>query len=349
MAGDRWTLRSVIGSRQVSGLLPALLATALLVGVGVVILSSPVAPGSDEVDMITIPGGASSREVAHLLEQAGIIRDQFFFRLFLRVVGADARVQAGEYRLGPGMSASELVSRLIRGEVVLHRVTIPEGLTADGVIRLLAGLGWGNLATFRELLDDPELRPAWISEDSRIRRPLEGYLFPDTYSFPRGISERAILQAMRRRFDQEVDVRFKERAGELGMTVHQVVTLASIVEREAQVGRERPIIAAVFHNRLRRRMRLESCATVRYALDKHPDEPLFYRDLDSPSPYNTYRQDGLPPGPIAAPGRASLQAVLHPADVNYLFFVARGDGSHAFSRTLAEHGRNVRKYGAGFR
>ena len=312
-------------------------------------LNHPVAPGSDAVVMITIPSGASSREVAYQLERAGIIRDQLSFRLLLRIAGADARIQAGEYSLGPGMSMAELAARLVRGQVVLHPITIPEGLTVAETIRLLADLGWGDLATFQELLDDPELRPAWVPEDPRIRQPLEGYLFPDTYLFPRGISERAILQALRRRFDREVDTHFKERASVLGMTIHQLITLASIVEREAQVAMERHIVAAVFHNRLGLGMRLESCATVRYALDKDPQEPLLYRDLDSPSPYNTYRQDGLPPGPIAAPGTASLQAALHPADVKYLFFVARGDGSHAFALTLAEHGRNVRKYGAGFR
>ena len=349
MAGERRTLRDALRSRLLFGLLPALLATALLVGVGAVMVSGPVAPGSDDVAMMTIPNGVSSREIAVRLEQAGIIRDQLFFRLFLRMSGADGRVQAGEYSLGPGMSMTEVVSRLVRGEVTLHAVTIPEGLTVAGVIQLLVDSGWGDLATFQELLEDPGLRPVWLPEDPRIRRSLEGYLFPDTYFFPRGISERAILQAMRRRFDDEVDLLFKERAGELGLTVHQVVTLASIVEREAQVAEERTIVAAVFHNRLRRRMRLESCATVRYALDKDPQEPLFYRDLESPSPYNTYRQDGLPPGPIAAPGRASLQAAVHPAGVKYLFFVARGDGSHAFALTLAAHERNVRKYGAGFR
>jgi UPF0755 protein len=349
MAGGRWAIGDVLRSRLVVRLLPALLATVVLVGVGAAIMSGPVAPGSDAVAMITIPNGASSRHIAQRLEQAGIIRDQLFFRLFLRVAGADARVQAGEYNLGPGMSMSELVSRLVRGQVALHPVTIPEGLTVTGIIRLLADRGWGDLATFEGLLDDRELRPAWMPEDPRIRQPLEGYLFPDTYFFPRGMSERAILLAMRRRFDDEVDQLFKERAGKLDMTVHEVVTLASIIEREAQIAAERPVVAAVFHNRLRRPMRLESCATVRYALDKAPDEPLFYRDLESPSPYNTYRHDGLPPGPIAAPGRASLQAALFPAEVKYLFFVARGDGSHAFALTLAEHGRNVRRYGAGFR
>jgi len=309
----------------------------------------PLEPGSDRTVVLTVPPGASSREVADLLEHEGIIRDRLFFRLLLRIRREDSHIKAGEYRLGPGMSALELASRLLRGEVVQYPVTIPEGLTVQQVIKLLVDRGWGDPEVFRALLRDPSLRPTSVPEDPRLREPLEGYLFPDTYLFARGVSERQILRAMLNRMEAVLTQELRERALELGMEIHQVVTLASIIEREAVVAEERAVISAVFHNRLRLNMKLDACPTVRYALDKPSREPLLLRDLEVDSPYNTYRHPGLPPGPIANPGKASLLAALYPAEVKYLYFVSRNDGTHVFSHTLAEHERAARLYGQGFR
>lgn len=327
----------------------ALATAAALAALGSWLMLAPLDPGSEHQVVLTIPAGATAREVARLLEREGLIRDQFFFRLVLRLRGADGQVRAGEYRLGPGMNTRQIVSLLQRGQVVQYPVTIPEGLTARQTVRILADRGWGDLDTFLALLEHHDLRPPWLPDDARVREPLEGYLFPDTYMFPRGVSEFQILKAMRSRLDELITEEFKGRAEELGLAVHEAIALASIIEREAQVADERPLIAAVFHNRLRRNIKLDSCATVIYALNRSTREPLSLRDLEVESPYNTYRNAGLPPGPIAAPGLASIQAALYPADVKYLYFVARGDGSHAFSLTLAEHERNAAKYGAGFR
>ncbi|MDQ7793057.1 MAG: endolytic transglycosylase MltG [bacterium] len=337
------------GSWRWRRVLLALITSAALAGISAWLMLAPLEPGSDRQVLLTIPPGATSRDVAVLLEREGLIRDQFFFRLLLRFRGDDVALKAGEYRLGPAMSTYEIVSHLLRGHVVHYPVTIPEGLTVRQAMNLLAERGWGDLDSFLALLDDPRLRPAWLPADAQIREPLEGYLFPDTYLLPRGVTEFQILATMRARMDSLVTAEFVERTRELGMEVHQVMTLASMIEREAQVADERPLIAAVFHNRLKKSIKLDSCATVIYALARTGRDPLTLADLEVDSPYNTYRYAGLPPGPIAAPGQASLQAALYPADVKYLYFVSRGDGSHVFSFTLAEHERNAAKYGAGFR
>lgn len=207
----------------------ALVTAAAVAALGGWLMLAPLEPGSGREVLITIPAGASAREVARLLEREGLIRDQFFFRLVLRLRGLDGQVKAGEYRLGPGMNTHQIASSLQRGQVVQYPVTIPEGLTARQTVRILADRGWGDLDTFLTLLDHPDLRPPWLPGDAPVREPLEGYLFPDTYMFPRGISEFQILKTMRSRLDRLVTEEFKQRAGELGLTVHEVLVLASII------------------------------------------------------------------------------------------------------------------------
>jgi UPF0755 protein len=237
------------------------------------------------------------------------------------------------------MRPLEILDRFRRGLVVLHPVTIPEGYSVRQIAEVLRGAGIGDP---EELLGLAE-SPAFISELGLDVPTLEGYLFPDTYGLPRNISTADIVRRMVGRFQETYQSVWANRAAELGLTRHQVVTLASIIEKETGSGIERPIISAVFHNRLRLRMPLQSDPTVIYPI-KNFDGNLRKVDLVRDNPYNTYRRRGLPPGPIGNPGREALEAALYPSPVDYLYFVARNDGSHHFSRTLREHNKAVDQY-----
>jgi UPF0755 protein len=224
----------------------------------------------------------------------------------------------------------------------VHQVTIPEGLAGQQIAELLADRGLVDRDRFVSLLRDRETLGRFGLEGES----LEGYLFPDTYRVVKGLNEEAIAQRMVRRFQEMFGPEEQARARELQMTVPEVVTLASLIEREAHVPEERPLISSVFHNRLRRGMPLQSDPTVMYALSRFSGR-LTKANLQAPSPYNTYLRQGLPPGPIANPGRASIMAALYPASSRYLYFVSKNDGTHAFSTTLREHDARVRRYQIG--
>jgi len=236
----------------------------------------------------------------------------------------------------------EVVRRLEQGRGLVHQVTIPEGLAARQIAQLLAERGLVDQDRFLSLLRDRALLEGHgVEGDS-----LEGYLFPDTYRLVKGQAEDTIIQRMVRRFHEVFGPDEQARGARLGMSVRDVVTMASLIEREAKVPRERPLISAVFHNRLRVRMPLQSDPTVLYALSRFSGR-LTKANLQAPSPYNTYVNHGLPPGPIANPGRASITAALYPAATRYLYFVSKNDGTHAFSKTLREHEVLVRRYQVG--
>jgi len=300
---------------------------------------APAGPSQGSVRTVVIPPGATTREVAELLHGAGLIRDPVVFRLYARFRGLDGRIQSGEYELSAGMSAEQILDQLVRGQVVERSITIPEGLTVAEVAQRLGEAGVVDPEEFLAAVAASTAADAWVPRDAPVRVRLEGYLFPATYRYRRGVTGTDLVAMMVERFRQVWTPEYEERARELGLTVHQVVTLASIVEEEAQVPEERPIIAGVYLNRLRLGMKLDADPTVRYALQKPPDQDLTLSDLQVDDPYNTYRYPGLPPGPICNPGEASIRAVLFPAEHDYLYFVARGDGSgrHRFSRTLEEH------------
>ena len=288
--------------------------------------------------LVFIPPGTSFKEVASLLAREGIIKSPLGFTLEAYRLGLITKLKAGEYELDPKDSPAEILQVLAEGRVVTHFVTIPEGYNIYEIARLLDKAGLCRKEEFFALVKDQEfLRQLGLPGPTA-----EGFLFPDTYAFSRGLSCRAIIATMVRRF-WEVWEDFAPRARELGLDVKTVVTLASIVEKEAVLPRERPLIAGVFWNRLKRGMPLQADPTVRYATKKFYRR-LRRRDLRSRNPYNTYVYPGLPPGPIANPGRASIRAVLYPAKTSYLYFVAKGDGSHQFSRTLKEHQRAVDLY-----
>jgi UPF0755 protein len=297
------------------------------------------AAGTGPATEVRIPQGASVPQIAELLRARGLVRDPLAFRMLARWRGVEGRLQAGEYRFAPDEGAQRILSRLAAGDVIRHSVTIPEGYTVAQIADTLAARGLVDRDRFLRLTQ--QAGRFWIPQmRGNATTSLEGYLFPDTYLIPRGLTEERVIRIM-------VD-RFRAATGALlggplpmKLTPHEVVTVASMVEREARVDGERARIAGVIYNRLRIGMRLEVDATVLYALGEHR-EVVLYRDLEVDSPYNTYRYHGLPPGPIASPGIASILAALRPESHDFLYYVARSDGSHVFSRTLAEHNRAVR-------
>lgn len=298
--------------------------------------------GEGEPVIVRVPAGADAGQIAELLYRHGLIRNPLVFRVRARWRGLEGRLQAGEYRFTPAEGVDRLLDRLAAGDVIRYRVTVPEGYTAEQIADLLHRLGVVDRVAFlREVRNASSYSIPEIEGNKTSH--LEGYLFPDTYEFPRGLPARTVVAAMLARF-REATQDLWALPRPLGLSPHEVVTLASLVEREARYDAERARIAGVLYNRLKRGMPLQVDATVLYALGRHKHRVL-YEDLDVPSPYNTYRHLGLPPGPIASPGLRSLRAALQPEQHDFLYYVARPDGTHVFSRTLAEHVRALRAVG----
>jgi UPF0755 protein len=300
----------------------------------------PVRGAGDPPQPLVVAQGAGVLDIGRQLQQLGLVRHPEVFRVYVLSRGATGRLRAGEYALEGSMSLEQIVDKLVRGDVVRHVVTFPEGMNIEDMARLAAVKGIPVEAFLAAARD-----PALVKDLDPEAKDLEGYLFPDTYDLPRGPEPAAQLVArMVKRFRTVMAPELPRLPA--GRTLRQIVTLASIVETETARPEERPRVAAVFLNRLQKRMPLQTDPTVIYALRKVGtwDGNIRKGDLDVDSPYNTYRFPGLPPGPIASPGRASLQAALHPADSRELYFVSRNDGSHQFSETLSEHERWVNQY-----
>ena len=305
-------------------------------GFGLFLMSPADKGGADQV--FIVKEGSSLKEVAGDLETRGLITNKTLFVLWTRVKGYGKDIRAGEYSLSPAMAPVQLLEILRKGLVILYPVTIPEGFTRDQIADALAAKGLADKKRFLELTRDKALlRQYGISGPS-----FEGYLFPDTYHFSRGMPTLAVLDTMVKRFKQVVAPLMDKSQG-TGMKFEEVVTLASIVEKETGRSEERPLIASVFLNRLKLGMRLESDPTVIYGIENFGGD-LKKKDLTEKTPYNTYVVHGLTPGPIANPGLESIKAVMDPARTDYLYFVSRNDGSHQFSKTLAEHNRAVEIY-----
>jgi UPF0755 protein len=306
-------------------------ARAAIVVALVAACAGPPAPREVEV---RVPPGASARQIASLLRDAGLVRFPLLFSWTARATGSAGSLKAGRYRFASDASWFEMLDALERGEVVTVPLTIPEGFTARQVADRVAGFSGADPEPVRTLVEDSAFAAAL-----GVPGPtLEGYLFPDTYRFAESLPPEAVIRAMVDRYRTFWTPGRRARLDSLGLSERELVTLASIVEKEARVAEERPVIAGVYRNRLARGMLLQADPTVQYALGE-PKERLLYRDIEAVAdhPYNTYTQPGLPPGPIASPGEASLDAALSPADVPFLFFVARPDGSHVFTRTDREH------------
>ena len=306
----------------------------------------PADSGGDErLIEIDIPLNSSSAEIAAILQEEGLIKNAFLFRLYARYRNCDAHFRAGKYQLSPEMPLDEILARLQQGVIWAGgpRFTIPEGFTVEQIATLLEKEALVNKEEFkRECLRSRQGSSFEFlaAAPTEVQYILEGYLFPDTYEIHAAATPAEIVEVMLKRFGEVFNADFRRRAEELELSIHEVVTLASLVEREARVSEERPLISAVFHNRLRSESMpfLQSCATVQYILGE-VKPVLTNDDLAIDSPYNTYLYPHLPPGPIASPGQEALAAALYPADVDYLFFVYKEDGSgtHYFSTTLQEH------------
>ncbi len=296
--------------------------------------------GTGEAIVVEVPRGAPFRAVATELEAKGAIRNARAFSWLARLERKDGALHVGEYEIAAGAAARDVLAMLSGGQVRLHSVTIPEGLRLEEIAVRVASAGFGSEGDYVALARDPE----FVKEHGVPGATLEGYLFPETYRFPRGASAREVVLAQLAQFERA----FREvapLAEKLGLSKRDTVVLASLIEKETGAPEERPLISAVFHNRMRLGMRLETDPSVIYGIANFDGNLRRVHLDDESNPYNTYRIAGLPPGPIANPGEAALHAAVEPTPgVKYLFFVARGDGTHAFSNTYAEHLRAVRRF-----
>ena len=302
---------------------------------------NPLAPAHPETKVVRIQPGMGLRQVTQVLTGEGIIQDPRHFMLLAWWKGLGKKIQWGDFELSTGLPPATVLDYLATGKTMLKRITIPEGFTLRQITERLALENVVSGADFLKAAEDPK----WLAELGVAGKTLEGYLFPDTYFFHRGMSVRLIQKRLVKRF-QEVYRRSREEAPgglPLGLDKNEIVILASIVEKESGLTSERPLIASVFYNRLKKGMALQSDPTVIYGL-KDFNGDLTRKHLDTPTPYNTYTRSGLPPGPIANPGEEALRAVLYPARSDYYYFVSKNDGSHYFSRTLQEHHRAVVRY-----
>ena len=324
-------------------ILLVVMAVAAGVAVNVVLgrLDEPYKGYGEAERLLDIPPRTTVTEIGRRLVKAGIVSDPCLFRIALWRSGTES-LQAGEYLFAGEAPIAEVIDRLARGDVFTRRLTFPEGLTIADMAQTYEEQGFGTAEDFVRAAQNARL----IADLDPEATDLEGYLFPETYQLARHDTAAVLVRAMVERFKVVFTDDLRGRAEAAGFTARQAVALAAIVEKEAGVSDERPLVAAVYRNRLRIGMPMQADPTVIYALQKAGtyDGNIRRTDLDFDSPYNTYRYGGLTPGPIAAPGEASLVAALSPADVPYLYFVSRNDGTHAFARTLAEHNSNVRRF-----
>ena len=304
--------------------------------------SEPFRGFSGSEQFVEIPAGTGPQAIGRLLVDAGVVHDALSWRIALARTDDATRLRAGEYRFIEPATPAQVIARLVGGDVYLRTITFREGLTIRQMAELYERAGLGEALAFIEAAGQGDL----VRGLDPAAATLEGYLFPDTYALPRRASADDLVRMMVARFERAWTDQLSREAERSGFSVREVVTLASIIEKETGRADERPLVAAVYRNRLERRMGLQCDPTVIYALESRGrfDGNLRRADLAVDSPYNTYKHAGLPPGPIAAPGKASLEAALRPASVDYLYFVSRNDGSHAFASTLDAHNRNVQKY-----
>ncbi|WP_342348583.1 endolytic transglycosylase MltG [uncultured Nitrospira sp.] len=316
----------------------SLLSGVVLVMVGFMWLNQPVGGLAQRV-LVEIPPGTPFTQVSDILDQHHLIGSGWFFTFLGRVQRVDRNIIPGEYELNAGMQPTELLNKLVKGKVYQYAITIPEGY---------------NVAQIADILDQKRLAlkqdifrlsrdPVFIQSLNVHAPTLEGYLFPDTYHFSRFTPPESIIRTFVNRFHDVLTPELKARTAAMDMTLQEVLTLASVVEKETGLAAERPLVSGVFHNRLRRGIPLQSDPTVIYALESF-DGNIRKTDLSVDSPYNTYKVRGLPPGPIANPGLAAIHAALYPTQTDFVYFVSRNDGSHQFSVTLADHNKAVDIY-----
>ena len=305
----------------------------------------PFGPKGGSPKFILIPRGMSSYEVAHLLQQEGVVRHWSWFLLYLKTVKRNSHIQAGEYKFDLPHSVVQVVDKLVRGLVYYHELIIPEGYSLFEIAELLEQNGFSSTTDFWAAASRRER----VCQFAVAAKNVEGFLFPDTYRLARGTTADEIVGMMVERFRQVYSQSLEAEMKQSILSFPEVLTMASLIEKETSVDAERELISAVFHNRLKRRMPLQCDPTVIYAarLRGKYRGAIFQSDLNFDSPYNTYKHLGLPPGPIANPGKRSIEAAIKPAKVNFLYFVANNQGGHTFSNTLEDHQRAVAAYRKG--
>ena len=314
---------------------------------GLLILSSlvfayfacqPVGPSSKTI-LVDIPRGTGFMEVIDILDNAGLVGNKTFFYTLAIMKGAVRQIRAGEYELSDAMSPVDIINKLVKGDIKAYLVTVPEDFTVKEIAARLAENKLVPEKTFLKLAFDQN----FVKTLNIPGKTLEGYLYPETYKLDRSMGSKEIIQVMNQEFWKRFTPEMRQRAAAMGMTITEVVTLASMIGKETGFKDEKPLVSAVFHNRLKKGMRLQSDPTAVYNLDNF-DGKIRRSHLLRDTPHNTYRNSGLPPGPIANPDIDSLKAALYPANVNYLYFVANNNGSHQFSLTLIDHHQAVSKY-----
>lgn len=308
---------------------------AILLGSFVYGLSKPVNSASKDITYVSIKSGMTADTIGNLLYEQGLIKNVLAFRIVSKIHGLDSKLKAGDYSFTKDMSVMQIVDKLARGETAQKQITIPEGYTVDQIALLIKEKQLGDPDKFKKLAKN-FIPYSYMTANSSTVYPVEGYIFPDTYEIGSGASEEDILTMMVTEFDKRFSQEMRERAEQIGLSNREVIILASLVEKEARIDSDRPIIAGVFLNRLKHNMPLQSCATIQYILG-YPKPELSIQDTEIDSVYNTYQHSGLPPGPIANPGLASINAVLYSTDTDYLYFVADKQGHHHFSKTYEEH------------
>jgi len=288
----------------------------------------PLEENSATQKVVNIPSGTNAKEIVDVLEKNEIIRkNNYTFRILIKLLKLEDQLKYGEYDLSPSMNMLQILDKLVKGEVIVYKITIPEGY---------------NYAQIAELLDKKEVaeRETFLKLAKDSEKPWEGYLFPDTYEVPKKYGAENMSKVMLSNFNQiAIENEFTEKAEEIGFSLNEIIILASIIEKEAKFSEEKNKVSSVFYNRLEKGMKLQSCATIQYILET-PKEILDENDLKIDSPYNTYLYKGLPPGPICNPGLDSIMAALEPEEEDYLYFVLGENGKHIFSKTYQEHLRN---------
>ncbi|MGM0419619.1 MAG: endolytic transglycosylase MltG [Bacillota bacterium] len=301
-------------------------------------LMEPVNP--EDPELLVVSRGSSVRNIGRKLEEEGWIKSRKIFELYVLIFDYQGQLQAGTYEFEPGDDVKQIVDKLVQGDVANYSLTIPEGFTVEEIIIRITATGLYQRDELETALQASRLERDYMPEQEDVKWKLEGFLYPDTYTFEYGIEPIEIFNAMLSRFEN----RWLEDLQEVNMdySINELVTIASMVEKEARLEEEMNLISGVIYNRLNRQMALQLDATVQYALPARV-ERVFYNHLELESPYNTYRVTGLPPGPIANPGSQALTATVNPEDSDYLFYFARSDGSHVFSETYEEHLRRQRE------
>jgi UPF0755 protein len=334
--------RGGIASRLLALLALGIVAGLLGLVIGYRLISIPYKAFSGPEVFVDIPRGTSVPEISRILHRAGVVSHPRVFAWYVRLSYPPSSMKAGEYRFDRPLSMPEVARKLSKGEVHVVKVTIPEGLSRRDIVELLVRSGIGTRDGLMAATRDTKA----IARIDNQATDLEGYLFPDTYFFSHRASAKEVVERMVSRFLRIWTPERQEKARELNMTPREIVTLASLIEKETALPAERPLVSAVFHNRLKKNIALASDPTVIYSvkLVKDYDGVINQSDLKIDSPYNTYLYYGLPPGPIASSGLASIDAALEPAKVDYLYFVSRNDGSHLFSNNYQAHLRAVRQY-----